>query len=186
VIKLLAVAERLPTGVSVRVHPTLIRASHPLAGVHGSFNAVFVEAENAGELMFYGRGAGGAPTASAVLGDIVSAARHRVLGGKGPQESSYAQVPVLAPWEGVNTRLQIRMLVDDKLGVLAQIAAILGQNGISIDAVHQPAGDGPDERAELVIASYSAPASGLDTALAQIEELDVVRAIVSVLRVEGA
>ncbi len=186
VVKLLAVAERLPAGVSVRVHPALLPVSHPLAGVHGSFNAVFVEALNAGELMFYGRGAGGAPTASAVLGDIVSAARHRVLGGKGPQESSYAALPVLAPWEGVTTRLQIRMLVDDKLGVLARVAAILGENGISIDAVHQPAGDGPDERAELVIASYSAPASGLDTALAQIEELDVVRTVVSVIRVEGA
>lgn len=187
VIKLLAVAENLPDGVSVRVHPTLVPADHPLAGVHGAFNAVFVEAENAGELMFYGRGAGGSPTASAVLGDVVSAARHRVLGGKGPQESTYAALPVLAPWERVTTRFQLRTLVDDRPGVLAQVARVLGAHDISIEAVRQPAtADGPDGQAELVITTHRARAASLDETLDALEGLDAVRAVTSVLRVEGA
>ncbi|RHA38075.1 homoserine dehydrogenase [Cellulomonas rhizosphaerae] len=189
VIKLLAIAERNTgddgtEGIQVRVHPALVPADHPLAGVRGAFNAVFIEAEAAGELMFYGRGAGGAPTASAVLGDVVSVARHRVLGGRGPVESSYADLPVL-PAEAARTRYQVRLEVADQPGVLAQVAAVLAEHGVSIEAVRQtPA---PDEHvARLLITTHAASERALAGTVEAIAGLDVVRAVVSVLRVEGA
>lgn len=197
VIKLLAIAERrdgdatgAEAGVSVRVHPALVPTSHPLANVRGSFNAVFVEAESAGELMFYGRGAGGAPTASAVLGDVVSAARHRVLGGKGPQESTYAELPILPPSAAV-TRYQVRLDVEDRPGVLAQVAHALAEHGVSIEAVRQPTARGAADVAEpgvaeLLITTHAAPESALSATVAAVAELEPVRTITSVLRVEGA
>jgi len=197
VIKLLAIAERrdgtaagAPAGVSVRVHPALVPTSHPLANVRGSFNAVFVEAESAGELMFYGRGAGGAPTASAVLGDVVSAARHRVLGGKGPQESTYAELAIL-PASAAVTRYQVRLDVDDRPGVLAQVAHALAEHGVSIEAVRQPTAPGVSDVAEpgvaeLLITTHAAPESALSATVAAVAELEPVRTITSVLRVEGA
>ncbi len=201
VIKLLAIADRRATadgaeGVQVRVHPALVPLSHPLAGVRGAFNAVFVEAEAAGELMFYGRGAGGVPTASAVLGDVVSAARHRVHGGRGPAESWYAALPVL-PAESARTRYQVRLDVDDKPGVLAHVSAVLAEHGVSIEAVRQspadaaPAdatgadGDAPGV-ARLVITTHEAPEAALAATVAAIRDLGSVREVVSVLRVEGA
>ncbi|WP_171445695.1 homoserine dehydrogenase [Cellulosimicrobium protaetiae] len=196
VIKLLAIAELRDgtsaggsAGVSVRVHPALVPTSHPLANVRGSFNAVFVEAESAGELMFYGRGAGGAPTASAVLGDVVSAARHRVLGGKGPQESTYAELAIL-PASAAVTRYQVRLDVDDRPGVLAQVAHALAEHGVSIEAVRQPTAPGGADAeggvAELLITTHAAPESALAATVAAVAGLDPVRTITSVLRVEGA
>lgn len=204
VIKLLAIAELHDgggdgpggaAGVSVRVHPALVPTTHPLAGVRGSFNAVFVEAQSAGELMFYGRGAGGSPTASAVLGDVVSAARHRVLGGKGPQESTYAELPIL-PATAAVTRYQVRLAVDDRPGVLAQVAQALAAHGVSIEAVRQPTApeaqsagtaDVPTAGlAQLVITTHAAPESALAATVASVAELEPVRAVTSVLRVEGA
>lgn len=205
VVKLLAIAERTDDGVSVRVHPALVPATHPLAGVHGAFNAVFVEAEAAGELMFYGRGAGGAPTASAILGDVVSAARHRVLGGRGPVESRYADLAML-PASAAITRYQMRLDVADRPGVLAQVAAVLAGHGVSIEAVRQaPAPIGPDGRAlapaeapavpggpgapvlaHLIITTHAATDAALAATVAAISELDSVTRVVSVLRVEGA
>lgn len=188
VIKLLAIAERRDEGVQVRVHPALVPVAHPLAGVRGAFNAVFVEAEAAGELMFYGRGAGGAPTASAVLGDVVSAARHRVLGGKGPVESSYAGLPVL-PASSARTRYQVRLDVQDRPGVLAQVAALLADHGVSIEAVRQapaPLGpDGGDGLARLIITTHEASEESLAATVAAITEHEAVRRVLSVLRVEG-
>jgi len=181
VVKLLAIAERTADGVVVRVHPALVPETHPLAGVRGAFNAVFVEASAAGELMFYGRGAGGAPTASAVLGDVVSAARHRVLGGKGPIESSYAQLPVL-PASQALTRVQIRIDVQDRPGVLAKVAAVVAEHGVSIEAVRQaPVG----EVAHLVVTTHAARQDALDKTVEAIRGIDVVDRVVSVLRVEG-
>ena len=181
VVKLLAIAERTADGVVVRVHPALVPETHPLAGVRGAFNAVFVEASAAGELMFYGRGAGGAPTASAVLGDVVSAARHRVLGGKGPIESSYAQLPVL-PASQALTRVQIRIDVRDRPGVLAKVAAVVAEHGVSIEAVRQaPVG----EVAHLVVTTHAARQDALDKTVEAIRGIDVVDRVVSVLRVEG-
>ncbi|WP_029253180.1 homoserine dehydrogenase [Paraoerskovia marina] len=191
VVKLLAIAERTPDGVSARVHPALVPADHPLAGVRGAFNAVFVEAEAAGDLMFYGQGAGGAPTASAVLGDVVSAARHRVLGGKGPEESTYAALPVV-PASSAITRYQVRLLVVDRPGVLAQVAHLLADQGVSIEAVRQapsdrPAGvDEPSGLAHLIITTHTATEAALAGTVEAVAALDPVREITSVLRVEGA
>lgn len=182
VVKLLAIAERTEDGVVVRVHPALVPAEHPLAGVRGAFNAVFVEARSAGELMFYGQGAGGAPTASAVLGDLVSAARHRVLGGKGPVESSYAELPVL-PASRAETRVQIRLDVQDRPGVLAAVAAVLAEHGVSIEAVRQAPAEGGT--AHLVVTTHAARQDALDKTTEAIRGLDVVEQVVSVLRVEG-
>lgn len=185
VIKLLAVAERLPEGVSARVHPTLVPLSHPLAGVRGAFNAVFVEAEAAGELMFYGRGAGGRPTSSAVVGDVVSAARHRVLGGKGPIESSYADLPVLPPSVG-SSRFQLRLDVADQPGVLAQVARVLAEHDISIETVNQAILPVRGSRlADLVISTHLAPVAALGATVDALGRLDVVDRVTSVMRVEG-
>ena len=184
VIKLLAIAEMTEAGVSARVHPALLPARHPLAGVSGAFNAVFVEAAAAGPLMFYGQGAGGAPTASAVIGDVVSVARHRVLGGKGPDESSYASHP-LAPADAAVTSYQFRLRVDDQPGVLARVAQVVAEHGVSIEAMRQqgtPAGG----VANLVLTTHRAPEAALAATVAAVAELDVVQEVTSVLRVEGA
>ena len=187
-LKLLAVAERAQgddgtAGVLVRVQPTLVPAEHPLAGVRQAFNAVFVEAEAAGELMFYGRGAGGAPTASAVLGDLVSVARHRVLGGKGPVESSHADLPVLDAGHA-RSRYQVRLEVDDRPGVLARVAHALADQDVSIESVRQtPQVTGDDASATLVITTHTAPVRALRATVDAVAALDVVRRVVSVLPV---
>ncbi|MBN2176712.1 MAG: homoserine dehydrogenase [Demequinaceae bacterium] len=184
VIKLLGIAQRTDAGVTVRVHPALVPLTHPLANVGGAYNAVFIEAEAAGELMFYGKGAGGVPTASAVLGDIVSVARHRALGGKGPRESNYVSLPVL-PIASSRTRFQIRLEVADRPGVLAKVAAILGAHDVSIETVRQPPSGGGDGRAHLVIATHEAVESDLSATVEEIRACDVVHAVLSVLRIEG-
>ena len=136
VIKLLAVAERGEQGISARVYPALIPDSHPLASVHGSFNAVFVTAKAADDLMFYGRGAGGAPTASAVVGDVVTEARHIVQHGMGPGIPMYANIP-MAPLDASRAAFAVRFLIHDKPGVLAAIAQVFSEAGISINGVNQ-------------------------------------------------
>lgn len=182
VIKLLAIAEVTEKGaVSVRVHPTLIPRSHPLAAVRNAFNAVFVEAKSAGELMFYGRGAGGAPTASAVLGDLVAIARHISFGGLGGRESDYADLPI-ASMQEVATRYLIRLDVADRPGVLAAVAQTFAQHGVSIQTVRQ---SGRGEDAELVIMTHSALDKDLASTVAELESLDMVKSVESVLRVEG-
>ncbi len=189
VLKLLAVAERLPgdAGVVARVHPALLPVSHPLAGVRGAFNAVFVEAEAAGPLMFYGQGAGGVPTASAVLGDVMTIARHRVQGGRGPSESHYADLPVLPMAQAV-TRYQVRLRVADRPGVLAQVAGAFAAHDVSIETVRQAtAADGStSEAADLLVVTHRAKESALAATVDALEDLDVVSAVLSVLRVEGA
>lgn len=170
-------------GVSVRVHPTLLPRTHPLAAVHGAFNAVFVEADNAGELMFYGQGAGGAPTASAVLGDVVSAARRLVLGGPGRTEIATGNVRPL-DIESVHTSYSIGIEVADKPGVLAGIAGLFSDRGVSIESMHQSIGvDGGC--AELRIVTHRAPEAALAATVQDILALAVVIAVTSVLRVEG-
>jgi homoserine dehydrogenase len=181
VIKLLAVAELTDDGVIVRVHPTMLPRSHPLASVRGAFNAVFIEAESAGEVMFYGRGAGGAPTASAVLGDVVSAARNRVSGGLGPGESTYTNLPVL-PIGAAMTRYYVNLAVADKPGVLASIASAFSDNGVSIQVVRQ---DGHGDEAGLIVRTHLASDAALHTTVAQLSSLDTVRRVLGVMRVEG-
>jgi homoserine dehydrogenase len=189
VVKLLAIAERVvvdgaDAGVTVRVHPALIPRSHPLAGVHGAYNAVYVEAEAAGRLMFYGPGAGGTPTASAVLGDVVAVARHRVHGGRGPGESSYADLPVL-PMADVRTRYHVRLDVEDRPGVLARVAEAFAGHGVSIEAVRQRPDHGA-ARADLVVVTHEATDAALAATVQDLAGLDVVDRITSVLRVEGS
>ncbi|HVN11392.1 MAG TPA: homoserine dehydrogenase [Kineosporiaceae bacterium] len=192
VVKLLAICERgtRPGGgetVSVRVHPAMIPATHPLAGVGEAFNAVFVEAEAAGELMFYGRGAGGQPTASAVLGDLVGVARNRVGGGRGPGESSYADLPV-RPMGEVPTRYHVSLDVEDRPGVLAQIAAVFAHQEVSIETVRQQVRQregGGSERAALVIVTHRAPDAALSATVEALARLDIVASVDSVMRVEG-
>jgi homoserine dehydrogenase len=187
VVKLLAICERTDKGVSVRVHPAMIPTSHPLAGVREAFNAVFVEATAAGQLMFYGRGAGGDPTASAVLGDIVAVARHRVVGGLGPGESTYADLPILGMGAAL-TRYHVSLDVEDRSGVLAQVAAAFADHDVSIETVRQqmvPAENGEGARANLIIVTHVAPEAALRATVERLEALDVVRGVNSVMRVEG-
>jgi homoserine dehydrogenase len=192
VIKLLAICERLADadgreGVSVRVHPALIPDSHPLAAVHGANNAVFLEAAAAGSLMFYGAGAGGIETASAVLGDVVSAARRHVAGGPGVAESTHANLPVL-PIDAVTTRYQITLAVLDRPGVLATIATEFSAHGVSVEAVEQHAAEvrpGSRSTATLVIGTHEATESSLAATVAALTASDVVASVESVLRVEG-
>ncbi len=140
-------------GVSVRVHPAMIPRSHPLASVREAFNAVFVESEAAGQLMFYGPGAGGAPTASAVLGDLVTVARNRLADTRGAGESAYADRRVLPMGETI-TRYHVAIDVDDRAGVLAAVATAFADHGVSIQTVRQ---EGRGEDAQLVVVSHRPP-----------------------------
>ncbi|MFC5996569.1 homoserine dehydrogenase [Pseudonocardia hispaniensis] len=191
-IKLLAICERIPAAedgepesVSARVYPALIPASHPLAAVDGAFNAVFVEAEAAGQLMFYGQGAGGAPTASAVLGDLVAVARNRVIGGRGPRDSSYASLPIREIGT-VPTRYHVSLEVADRAGVLAAIAGEFARHRVSIAAVRQTGGGAVEGNggARLVVVTHAAPDAALASTVAALSDLDVVYGVESVLRVE--
>ncbi len=183
VVKLLAICELSEDGqrIGVRVHPAMIPRTHPLAGVREAFNAVFIEAEAAGQIMFYGRGAGGAPTASAVLGDLVAVARHRVGGGRGPGESAYAQLSVRPMGESI-TRYHVSLDVADKPGVLAQVAAVFAEHGVSIQTVRQ---QGHSDDATLVIVTHKAADSALASTVVALREMSAVRDVASVMRVEG-
>jgi homoserine dehydrogenase len=186
VVKLLAIAERGPDrdgrdSIGVRVHPAMIPRTHPLASVGDAYNAVFVEAEAAGQLMFYGRGAGGAPTASAVLGDLVAVARNRLTGARGMGESSYAALRI-RPMGETLTRYHVSLDVADKAGVLANVAQAFSHHDVSIQTVRQE-GHGDDATLELV--THVASDAALSATVAQLRDLDVVRAVASVLRVEG-
>lgn len=191
VVKLLAIAERIAIegtaefGVSTRVHPALIPLDHPLAAVHQAKNAVFVEAEAAGSLMFYGAGAGGKETASAVLGDLVSAARRHVVGGPGVAESTNANLPIL-PMSSVTTRYQITLTVVDRPGVLAAIATVFAEHSVSVETLSQTAGHEADNStATLVIGTHAATESSLASTVDALKKSDAVSSIESVLRVEG-
>jgi homoserine dehydrogenase len=206
-VKLLAICERAADGRSVtaRVHPAMIPLSHPLASVRGAYNAVFVEAEAAGQLMFYGPGAGGAPTASAVLGDLVAACRNKLAATTGAGESAYTQLPV-SPMGDVVTRYHISLDVADKPGVLAQVATVFAEHDVSIDTVRQQgrsqglggdtndgAADAPGGagrlreggEASLVVVTHRAPDAALSATVASLRTLDTVRGVASIMRVEG-
>lgn len=182
VIKLLAIAELTPEDhISVRVHPALIPRTHPLASVREAYNAVFVEAESAGELMFYGRGAGGEPTASAILGDVVAVARNKTTGATGPRESDYADRSIASISE-VRTQYLIRLDVADKPGVLASVAQAFASEGVSIQTVRQT-GRGID--AELIVVTHGATELALASTVKRLSQMDMVRSVESVIRVEG-
>jgi homoserine dehydrogenase len=201
-VKLLAICERItvpaaesgaaggdgPDGtvewVSARVYPAMIPHGHPLASVGEAYNAVFVEAEAAGQLMFYGQGAGGAPTASAVLGDLVAVARNRVAGGRGPRESAHASLPV-QPMGRTPTRYHISLDVQDRAGVLATIAGLFARHEVSIATVRQETALDAEHGARLVIVTHTAPDAALAATVAALGELDEVLGVDRVLRVEN-
>jgi homoserine dehydrogenase len=191
-VKLLAICERVPgvdeaapESVSARVYPAMIPHGHPLASVDEAYNAVFVEAEAAGQLMFYGQGAGGSPTASAILGDLVAVARNRVAGGRGPRESAHASLPI-QPMGRTPTRYHISLEALDRAGVLATIAGLFARHDVSIATLRQEivreAGNGG---ARLVIVTHTAPDAALAATVAALGELEEVLGIDRVLRVEN-
>lgn len=186
VVKLLAIAELRPgpdggEQVAVRVHPAMIPRSHPLASVRGAYNAVFVESEAAGQLMFYGPGAGGSPTASAVLGDLVTVARNRLADTRGAGESAYAERPVMSMGE-TRTRYHVSLDVDDVAGVLASVATAFADHGVSIQTVRQ---EGRDDDAQLVVVSHAATDAALSATVERLRTMETVREVTSVMRVEG-
>ena len=181
VVKLLCIAEKDGDAVNVRVHPAMIPLSHPLASVREAYNAVFVEAASAGRLMFYGPGAGGAPTASAVLGDLVAVARNALSGARGAGASSYAALRV-RPMGEVVTRYHISLDVADKAGVLAAVANAFADHDVSIRTVRQ---EGHGDDASLVVVTHTATDAALQAVVEQLRRLDSVRAVASVMRVEG-
>ncbi|MCR1781817.1 homoserine dehydrogenase [Nocardioides carbamazepini] len=189
VVKLLAIAElredidgEADGAISVRVHPAMIPRSHPLASVREAYNAVFVESEAAGQLMFYGPGAGGSPTASAVLGDLVTVARNHRQGTRGVGESAYADRAVL-PMGETRTRYHVAIDVDDRAGVLAAVAYAFAENGVSIQTVRQ---EGRGNDAQLVVVSHEATDAALAATVEQLRDMEIVREVTSVMRVEGA
>ena len=181
--KLLAICERISeTGLVARVHPTLIPLDHPLAAVRGAYNAVFVEAESAGRLMFYGAGAGGPETASAILGDLVSAAKRHLAGGPGLADSTHANLEAL-PVQHISTRFQITLEVNDKAGVLAKIASIFANHGVSVETVQQSVSK--NNAALLTIMTHVASERDLESVVASLQEDDSVVSVSAVIRVEG-
>lgn len=182
IIKLIAEAKRTDQGIAVRVCPMMLDRSHPLASVREAFNAVFVESEGAGQLMFYGRGAGGSPTASAVLGDVVAVSRHLVAGSKGPAESDYADLGI-APQGAAFTKYAIRLSVADKPGVLANVANTFASEAVSIQTVRQT---GRGDEAELTVVTHRGTEAALQATVKKLANLDVVRVVESVIRVEGS
>ncbi|WP_182354450.1 homoserine dehydrogenase [Flaviflexus huanghaiensis] len=180
-IKLLAIARRRDSGIELSVEPTLVPHDHPLAAVHGSFNSVVIEATGAGRLMFYGRGAGGAPTASAVLSDVVAGAAHRVYGGRAPRELTYADLPILAPEESISS-YRIDFAVEDRTGVLTQLSGAFADSGVSIAAVRQTQ---EDDGARLTVTTHEARTADVTAALAAITSGDYVKEVLQVMRVEG-
>jgi homoserine dehydrogenase len=185
-VKLLAICDRIggapgTESVGVRVHPAMIPRTHPLAAVGDAFNAVFVSAEAAGDLMFYGRGAGGPPTASAVLGDLVAVARNRLTGARGAGESAYADLRI-RPMGETPTRYHISLDVADRPGVLATVAQAFAAHDVSISTVRQ-SGRGAD--ATLVLVTHTAPDAALAATVEDLRGVGAVREVVSVMRVEG-
>ncbi|MDA8737207.1 homoserine dehydrogenase [Aquiluna sp.] len=185
-VKLLAICERAGEngeGLVARVHPTLIPLDHPLAAVRGAYNAVFVEAESAGRLMFYGAGAGGKETASAVLGDLVSAAKRHLAGGPGLGDSTHADLEVL-PVQAIFTRFQITLEVVDQPGVLASVAKQFADNDVSVETVAQSAGTDSD-LALLTVMTHSASEAALERLVTELAKNSSVKKVSSVIRVEG-
>jgi homoserine dehydrogenase len=182
VIKLLAIAEEVPGGICVRVHPAMLPVTHPLASVRDAYNAVFVTADAAGEVMFYGRGAGGQPTASAVLGDVVTVARHRVAGVVGPSRTTHAGLAVVPIGDAV-TAYYVNLDVDDRPGVLAAVASVFAEHNVSIAGVRQ---EGSGDDATLVVRTHPAREADLQATVASLHQSAVVRAVAGLMRVEGA
>jgi homoserine dehydrogenase len=180
-VKLVAIAEEQDGGVAVRVHPAMLPNGHPLASVRDSYNAVFIEGASVGNLMFYGRGAGGDPTGSAVVGDIVAAARHLVHGGRGLGCTCYFDKAV-RPIDEMEAQYYLLLSVQDLPGVLAQVAGAFGKHGVSIRSVWQ---EGYGDEAQLVMVTHRGREANLQATVDELGTLDTVTKVVSVMRVEG-
>ena len=181
VIKLLGIAEEIDGQIDVRVHPALVPVAHPLASVRESFNAVFVEAEAVGDLMFYGRGAGSLPTASAVVGDIVSVARG-VLSGERPTNGFHRRTKTVRDVAEVIVQYYVLLDVADEPGVLAAVASTFGQHSVSIKSVWQ---EGSGDSAQLLLITHAAREGDVQDTLDELRALGGVRDIASVMRVAG-
>jgi homoserine dehydrogenase len=181
VIKLLAVAERSGSGVSARVHPAMLPADHPLAAIRGATNAIFIEGPSVGELLFAGPGAGGGPTATAVLGDVIDAARELLAGAQVAPRIRISP-GALADFAEVATKWSVRLLVADRPGVLAAIASAFGDCDVSIKSVWQ---EGQGSEAALLIGTHRAPEARQRKAVEALRGLDVVRSVESVIRIES-
>ncbi|HVL63805.1 MAG TPA: homoserine dehydrogenase [Actinomycetota bacterium] len=181
-VKLLAVAERHEGQVALRVHPSMVPRTHPLASVRGVFNAVFVEGEESGELMFFGRGAGAGPTGAAVVGDLVEIARNITTGGRSPGCTCYRERAVVRPPEEARVRYYVVLSVLDRPGVLSAVAGVFADQDVSIASVRQ---EGTGDRATLVIITHVASEGAHVRTFAGLDRLDVVKEVVSRLRVEG-
>jgi homoserine dehydrogenase len=180
-VKLVAIAEELDGEIAVRVHPAMLPEAHPLASVGDSFNAVFVEGNTVGDLMFYGRGAGSDPTGSAVVGDIIAASRHLIHGGRGLGCTCYFDKRVL-PIDEMESQYYLLLSVADRPGVLAQVASAFGKHDISIRSVWQ---EGYGDEAQLVLVTHRGKEANLQATVDELGTLDAVTKVVSVLRVEG-
>ncbi len=181
VVKLLAIAELQGEAITARVHPAMIPASHPLASVRDAFNAVFIEGERVGQLMFYGRGAGGDPTAVSVAGDLVTVARHMIAGGHGVGCTCRLDRRIRS-MDDTTGQYYLNLHVEDRPGVLAEIADHFGRNGVSIERVWQ---EGSGDEATLVFITHRAQEGAFQKTLQELRELTAVRAVQSLLRVEG-
>ena len=180
-VKLLAIVERTgDDAISVRVHPAMVPKSHPLAGVRDAFNAVFIEGDAAGELMLYGQGAGGRPTASAVVGDLIDAVRNRLAGTTAPAPDR--QPARLLPESELRSPCYVSLDVTDRPGVLAAVAKVFGDNNVSIRSMEQ---EGYAGEARLLFVTHAAREGDVRTTLAGLAELDTVERIGGVMRIVG-
>ena len=181
VVKLLAVADEHDGAVGARVHPAMVPLDHPLASVRGSYNAVFIEGEAVGQLMLLGRGAGGGPTASAVLGDLIDAAKNVSAGARGATIGTLVRRRI-RPIDETASQFYVSLDVADQPGVLATIAGVFGKHEVSIQSMQQK---GQGEEARLIFVTHLAREAALSATIHEVRELDVVRRVGSVLRVVG-
>ncbi|MBA3691190.1 MAG: homoserine dehydrogenase [Actinobacteria bacterium] len=181
VVKLLAIAELQDDAITARVHPAMIPAAHPLASVRDASNAVFIEGDKVGQLMFYGPGAGGDATAVAVVGDLATVARHLIAGGRGVGCTCRLDRRIRS-MDDTTGQYYLNLHVEDRPGVLAEIADHFGRNGVSIERVWQ---EGSGDEATLVFITHRAQEGAFQKTLQELRELSAVRAVQSLLRVEG-
>ena len=181
VVKLLAIVERTgDDAVSVRVHPAMVPRSHPLASVREAFNAVFIEGEAAGELMLYGQGAGGLPTASAVVGDLIDATRNRLAGTSAPAPER--RPARLLPEDDLESEYFLSLEVEDRVGVLSVVSGVLGRHGVSIRSMEQ---DEFGSTARLLFVTHLAREGAMRSALDDLSDLDSVHAVGGLMRLVG-
>lgn len=189
-IKLLAIGAMKQDALELRVHPAFVPNDHPLASVHGVFNAIFVQGDPVGDVMFYGRGAGSGPTGSAVVGDVIDCARNILRGAAGRVPCRCYQTLPIQPISEVETRYYMRTLVNDKPGVIGKMATTLGAHGVSLTSIFQPKhetenGNEPNGVAEIVWITHLVKEAKMQAAIQALSELDEVAEIANLIRVEG-